>query len=89
MDIPIAGLSEAELLFGVTDNRRNQKTINWLVLFAKIFIQKRRLFFQGNLPLLAFLREIRLNIHMERRACYAENKIRKFRPWQKLYDALG
>lgn len=89
LDISLTGLNNAELLFGGTDARKNQRTVNWLVFFAKYFIQKRRLFSQGSIPLVAFLREIRSTIHLEKRACYAENKIRKFRPWQCLYDALG
>lgn len=88
-DISLEGLNEAELLFGVLDRRRNRKVTNWLIIFAKYYIQKRRLFAQGSIPLIAFLREARLKIHLERRACYAENKIRKFRPWQGLYEALG
>lgn len=89
LDISLSSMNEAELLFGTTDTRGNQRIKNWLVLQAKYFIQKRRLFEQGSLPFIVFLREIRSSIYMERRACYAENKIRKFRPWQRLYDALG
>lgn len=85
----MTGLNDAELLFGIIGRGGRLKVINWLILFAKYFIQKRRLFAQGKVPLVAFLREARSKIHMERRACYAENKIRKFRPWQRLYDALG
>lgn len=75
LDITLMGLNEVERLFGVSDARRNRKVINWLLLFAKFFKQKRRLFSQGTLPLIAFLREARSTIHIERRACYAENKI--------------
>lgn len=89
LDLPLADLNEAELLLGVTKAGRNQRIVNWMILFAKYFIQKRKLFSQGSIPLIVFLREVRTKVHIERRACWRENKIRKFKPWQRLYDALG
>lgn len=89
LDFSLSNLNEVERLFGIIGSRRNPRITNWLVLQAKFFIQKRRLFFQGNLPLIAFLREIRSALHIEKKACFAENKIRKFCPWQHLYDVLG
>lgn len=89
IDLPLSGLNDAELLLGITRTGRNTKIANWIILFAKFFIQKRKLFSQGSVPLLVFLREIRVKVHLEKRACWRENKLRKFRPWQRLYDALG
>lgn len=89
LDLPLANLSEAELLLGVTNRAKDQRISNWLILFAKFFIQKRKLFSQWRLPFLAFLREARVRVLTEKRACWRENGNRKFRPWQRLHDALG
>lgn len=89
LDISMDGLSVPQLLLGVTSQGKGQKILNWILLFAKFFIQKRKLFFQGDMPLIVFLREAREKIHTERRACFGENKPNQFRPWQCLYAALG
>lgn len=85
----IGDLTETQLLLGVTNPITGQKVLNWIILFAKFFIQKRKLFFQGSIPLIVFLREARERIHNDRRACLLENKANKFHPGQRLYNALG
>lgn len=82
-------LTEAQLLFGILNHTKDGRVQNWPILFAKFFIQKRKLFFKGNIPLIAFLREVRAKIYTERLACKCQNKLNKFRPWQRLFDALG
>lgn len=89
LDLSIDNLTDTQLLFGVTNPPKGMKVLNWIVLFAKFFIQKRKLFFQGTIPFIVFLREARDRVNLEKRACQHENKINKFRPWQRLHDALG
>lgn len=89
LDLSMDHLTHEQLLLGVTNPPKGQKVLNWIILFAKFFIQKRKLFFQGSIPLIVFLREARDQIHMEKRACSWENKSNKFRPWQRIYNALG
>lgn len=89
LGVSLGGLTEAQLLFGILNRMRDGKVLNWLILFAKFFIQKRKLFFQGNIPLIVFLREVRARIYKERLAGIWQNRANKFRPWQRLLDALG
>lgn len=91
LDFSLSNLSVREKLFGLdpTLQGKNIRVINWLTLHAKYFIQKRKLFFQGDLSLIGFLAEIRAVLATERMACGLENRPRKFRPWWGLYRALG
>lgn len=91
MDFSLSALSRTEKLFGMdpTGRNKNAKIINWLTLKAKHFIQKRKLFFKGELPLIGFLAEVRASLVTEKMVCRIENKPRKFKSWSKLYSALG
>lgn len=91
LDFSLSTLTEAEKLFGVEQNQqnRNMRVHNWLILKAKYYIQKRKLFFKGDLSLIGFLAEVRSSLSTERMACNLENRPRKFRPWWKLYVTLG
>lgn len=60
-----------------------------IILTAKFFIHREKLFNQGRLGLLAFLGEARKRLHTESLACQLEGKTGKFRKFSKLYQALG
>lgn len=91
LDFSLSTLSVAEKMLGLdpTGRDKNRKPVNWLVLKAKYYIQKRKLFFQGDVSLLPFLAEIKADLATERMVCGLENRPRKFRPWWSLYSALG
>lgn len=91
LDFSLTTLSTAEKLFGrdSTCQDKNKKIVNWLVLKAKYYIQNRKLFFQGDIPLLVFLMGIRADLATERMICGLEKRPRKFKQWWRLYSALG
>lgn len=90
IDLPLSTLSVTERLFGTNEPIRNtsQRVVNWLVLQAKFYVQKRKLFFRADLSLLAFLAEIRSYLATEKTVCYMENKPTKFRQWERIFSAL-
>lgn len=89
LDISLSQLSQVEKLLGVCTPAKESKLLNWLLLQAKFFIHRNRLFHGNRLPLIAFLAEIRAKLYTEQRACYQELRPNKFKVWQKLFNALG
>lgn len=89
LDLHLHRLTESEILLGATRKITGLKVINWLILCAKFFIQKRKLFHNANISLISFLAEVRLKLFTERQACLWENKPQKFRVWKRIFDVLG
>lgn len=92
IDVSLANLSRAELILGITGDRNDRKTKkiqNWLILTAKFYIHREKLFNQGQFSLIAFLREVKRKLLVERVACQIEGKLNKFRCFRRLYAALG
>lgn len=89
IDVSLSQLSLTELLLGVHRSINAKRVVNWLLLQAKFFIQKNKLFHGGQLPLIAFLAETRAKLYTEQRACLLEGRPNKFRIWHSLFNALG
>lgn len=89
LDLNLTQLSESEVLLGVTRRIAGLRIINWLILCAKFFIQKHKLFHKANISLIGFLAELRSKLASEKQACFHENKPGKFRIWKDLYEVLG
>lgn len=89
LSLSISHLSEIEILLGLTKKEPGQKMVNWLLICAKFFIHRKRLFHGADMSLIEFLAEIRLKLSVERQACLREGKFRKFKCWSTLFSALG
>lgn len=89
LDFSIAHLSELEIKLGVVRAIPNLRVINWLILCAKFYIQKRKLFSGAEVSIIGFLAEIRLKLLTEKRVCMMEHRPQKFRVWKQLFEALG
>lgn len=88
LDIALDRLSMPEILLGVTRKVAGAKVMNWLIIQAKFYIQKRKLFHQANVALAGFLAEVRLKLFNEKQMCLMENKTQKFRVWKRMYKIL-
>lgn len=92
INISFARLTTTDLLFGLpthnidTGSKRLQ---NWILLVARFYIHREKLFNQGRFSLIAFLAEIKRKMYTEWLACQLEGKARKFRKFHTLYEALG
>lgn len=92
IDISLIQLSASEVILGLTRDigtPKQRKMINWIVLNAKFFLHRQKLFHDGNISLIAFLNEARQKLVTERLACQTEGRPHKFQIWQKIYEALG
>lgn len=84
-------LNLGEKILGMTNENGNPKTftvVNWLLLTAKFYIHRQRLFHKGDMSLIAYLAEIRRKLCVEQRACRWEGKPSKFRTWEGLFAVL-
>lgn len=82
-------ISARAFLFGVTESLPMAKNINFVLLFTKFYIYRQKLFHQGSLILVHFLRELRTRLHVEKYLTMVENKRNHFQKWQRTYTALG
>lgn len=89
MKVRLQNISSTERLLGVTRKLPDARLINWITLKAKFFIQKKKLFHNGEISLIAFLAEVKDSLRTERNACLQEGRLWKFDRWKKLYAAVG
>lgn len=89
VNLPLSGITMPQFILGVTHHARAPKIINWILLMAKFYIHRQRLFHSANFSLIGFLAEMKSHLLTERKACFLENKENKFRVWRQLLAALG
>lgn len=82
-------LSTRAYLFGVPESLPHAKNINFILLFTKFYIYRQKLFHQGSLTLIHFLRELRTRLSVEKYLTNLENKRHHFYKWQRTFAALG
>lgn len=91
LDFSLDHLSTHEVILGMTRDAGNpkiQKLINWLLLGAKFYIHRQKIFYAGEISLLAFLREARRRLETEKLACIMDNRRSRFQTWQGLFKVL-
>lgn len=82
-------MNTEQLLFGLPRNNPQAKCINFILILAKFFIFRQRLFHQGQMDLTHFLRELKMKLQIEKLIFIRENKPNKFRRWHRIFQALG
>lgn len=88
----LASLTRRERLLGLIEdngNRSQHKIVNWLLLTAKYYIHRQRLFHGGEVNLLAYLAEAKNRLITEKLACLREGRPNKFKLWEKLLKILN
>lgn len=63
--------------------------INYITLFTKYFIQRPKLFHQGNLSLIEWLMELKKKLLTEEYICSLERKNAHFSKWTRILRELG
>lgn len=92
INLPMSFLTTGERILGLTNENGNAKAFkitNWLLLTAKFYIHRQRLFHKGEFSLVAYLAEVRKKLITERMACQWEGKPHKFRIWQRIWATLN
>lgn len=82
-------LSSKQFVFGVPRSTAKAATINFIIMNAKFFILRQRLFHRGKLELLHWLREFKTKLLMERQICLNEGKSHRFKKWIRIFNAIG
>lgn len=88
LDCSLSHLSEIEVILGLSSREPQQKLLNWVLMYAKFYIQKKKLFYAANISLIEFLAELKVKLSIEKRACLWEGKPKKFQCWNRLSFAL-
>lgn len=82
-------VSEKHFLLGVPKEIPQARMMNFIILLAKNFIFRQKLFNNANLELLHFLGELRNKLAVENFICTQAKKQYKFKQWNSIYKALG
>lgn len=82
-------LSPKQFVFGVPRVTPRATVINFILMNVKFFIFRQRLFHEGKLELLHWLREFKVKLLMERQIAFSERKIHRFGKWTKIFTAIG
>lgn len=88
-NMELSHLSIKEILVGVPRSHPQSRKINFLILSARFFIHRQRLFHGGNLSVVHWVSELRSRLLTERQICSAEGRPHKFDPWQSILDYMG
>lgn len=87
--ISLLDINKAQFFFGVPKTRQNWRIINSILLVGKFFIQRQKLFHNGDLHLIHFLTHLRTKLITEKKVCAMERRMDKFRKWQHLLNVLS
>lgn len=82
-------LTPSTVLFGKPYDSPTDKISNFILLVAKFFIYRQRLFHGTDLNIIQFLMELRNKLKVEKFICGLEGKPNKFNPWKRILAALG
>lgn len=88
-DLQLENLPLKHIILGLPHLAPKAKKVNTILISVKFYIHRQRLFHQGKLELLYWLREFRTRLLVEREICARENKISRFAPWKRILNALG
>lgn len=92
LNLQLSSLTKTEKLLGllnVNGNTRTFKVINWILLTAKYYIHRQRLFHEGEVSLIAFLSEAKNKLSTEKLICTQEGNPNKFKIWEKMLKILS
>lgn len=91
LDFSLTVLTKTERILGVTDALGNHsclKQINWILLTAKFYLYRQKLFHNGEFSLIAFLAETKNRLVTEKLICSHEGRPRKFKCWERMFRVL-
>lgn len=88
-DLALESLSSKQFVIGAPRDVPKASAINFILMNIKFFIFRQRLFHNGNLDLLHWLREFKMKLLVERLICLSEGKMLRFRKWTSIFNAIG
>lgn len=88
-DIQLDQLTPKDYLFGTPREARQSRITNRILLYARYYIHRQRLFYSGELDLLQWLQEFRDTLRIEQWICEKMGRKRHFDKWLRILRALG
>lgn len=82
-------LTTQEFVFGVKKECHKSVVINAILLYIRHYIHRQKLFYEGKLELLPWLREFRGKLQIEKWICARTGKARSFDKWNRILKELG
>lgn len=88
MDFP-DDLAEEDFLLGTTSKTPAHYLLNFVIMWAKFYIYKIKIFGNGQLDVLQFLLELKSRLALERLACFRDSSYNKrFKRWEAFYNSF-
>lgn len=87
-DLALDSISPKLFVLGVPQVFRKAAIVNFILMNVKFYVYRQRLFHEGKLELLQWLREFKLKLFMEKQICYNEGKAKRFGKWAAILDTI-
>lgn len=88
MDFP-EDLCEEEFLLGTMVPSPSHYLLNYIIMWAKFYVYKTKVFGDSKLDMFQFLLELKSRLALERLACLADGSYNKrFKRWQSFFDSF-
>lgn len=87
--LALDSLSPKLFLFGVPKTFNKVPLVNFVLMNAKFYIYRQRLFHEGRLELPQWLSEFKVKLLMERQINSIEGKAHRFKRWLPVLNAIG
>lgn len=92
LDLRLPLLSKREIVLGITNvdgDFKLFKLVNWILLTARFYLHRQKLFHKNDISLIAFLAEARNKLIIEKMTCSREGKPKRFKVWEKFLKVLS
>lgn len=92
MHFDLTSLTQGETLLGFTKDIGNPtmfELVNWILLTAKFYLHRQRLFHNGETRLISYLAEAKSRLLTEKAACAREGRPNKFKTWERMFRILS
>lgn len=88
-NVYLSQLSAKEFVFGVPKEFHRSKIVNTILAHVRSYIHRQKLFYNGKLELLPWLKEFRQKLRIEEWICKKTNKRNTFDIWTPILQELG
>lgn len=89
INIQLGNTAIQHFMLGIPHEHPQAKISIYIILVAKFYTFRQKLYHDSNLNLTAFLYDLRSKLKTEKYICTLENKADKFNTWERVLSALG
>ena len=88
LDVDMSEELQESIILNDPSDIKGARIRNFITLTLKFYIYRQRLFYNNHLDVLEWAREFRMKLIVERNICMQENKHKKFKIWENLFEKL-